>query len=198
MESNIKWTKNGNTQSILSNILDMSAGRADQDIGMQDSEHSVYREKMIEHLFVGELLKLSWQKGDRIELSNPEVNVFGYDLIAETKRVIRHIKLRTSYVGSTTTRQNVHVRLADKPSGCIVWIFFDKETLHLGPYQFFGNLPGQPLPDISDSTATRRAKGDRHGHKAERPNVRTINRGKFVLHSTIGGLYESLFGRVNR
>ena len=27
-------------------------------------EHSSFREKLIEHLFIGEMLKLSWQKDD--------------------------------------------------------------------------------------------------------------------------------------
>ena len=50
-------------------------------------EHSInssYRERLIEHLFVGELLKLSWRNKDfSLEVSKPEVDNSGYDLIIE-------------------------------------------------------------------------------------------------------------------
>lgn len=50
----------------------------------RDSQHSSFREKLIEHLLVGELLKRSWQRGDcAIETSRPEVDRAGYDFIAE-------------------------------------------------------------------------------------------------------------------
>ncbi|NKC10627.1 MAG: hypothetical protein GKR94_00010 [Gammaproteobacteria bacterium] len=58
------------------------------------SEHSSYREKLIEHLFVGELLKLSWQNGDcSLEVASPEVDNSGYDIIAELllrQKITRH------------------------------------------------------------------------------------------------------------
>jgi len=57
------------------------------------SEHSSYREKLIEHLFIGELLKLSWQKGDcQLEVSKPEFDNSGYDVVAESNGIIRHIR----------------------------------------------------------------------------------------------------------
>ena len=44
------------------------------------SEQSSYREKLIEHLFIGELLKLSWTNGDcQLEVGKPEVDNSGYD-----------------------------------------------------------------------------------------------------------------------
>jgi len=44
--------------------------------------NSSYREKLIEHLFVGELLKLSWaNKGLSLEVSKPEVDNSGYDFL---------------------------------------------------------------------------------------------------------------------
>lgn len=67
------------------------------------SLHSSYREKLIEHLLVGELLKFSWQSEDfSLEVSKPEVDNAGYDLIAEANGVIRHIQLKATFVGSAT------------------------------------------------------------------------------------------------
>ncbi|MEH8223404.1 hypothetical protein Q7I19_20645 [Aeromonas veronii] len=50
---------------------------------------SSFREKLIEHLFIGEMLKLSWSS-DRcsLEVAKPEVDNQGYDLIAEENGVV--------------------------------------------------------------------------------------------------------------
>jgi hypothetical protein len=159
------------------------------------SEHSSYREKLIEHLFVGELLKISWLDGDcQLEVAKPEVDNSGYDVIAEANRVIRHIQLKASYIGGKTSRQKIHVKLAEKPSGCVVWIYFDKETLSLGPFYFFGRAPGEPLPDIQDAKTAKHTKGDQDGHKADRPNIRELNKGSFTKYDTVQDMYKALFG----
>ena len=162
------------------------------------SEHSSYREKLIEHLFVGELLKLSWQNGDcALEVGKPEVDNSGYDIIIEANQIVRHVQLKASYIGSTTSRQKVHLKLADKPSGCVVWIHFDENTLNLGPFYFFGGDPGQPLPPIHEAKIARHTKGDQYGHKAERPNIRYLNKGSFTKYETIQEIYKVLFGGSN-
>lgn len=74
----------------------------------EHSLNSTFREKLIEHLFVGELLKLSWVNQDfSLEVSTPEVDNSGYDLIVESLGVIRHIQLKSAFVGAKTSRQNV-------------------------------------------------------------------------------------------
>ena len=111
--------------------------------------HSSFREKLIEHLLTGELLKRSWTRGDcSLEISRPEVDRTGYDRLAECRGVIRHIQLKSAYRGSTSASQKVHVALAQKPSGCVVWVYFNEDTLELGPFLYFGGVPGDPIPDI--------------------------------------------------
>ena len=159
------------------------------------TQHSTYREKLIEHLFVGELLKLSWIQGDcEIEVAKPEVDNSGYDIVIEDNSIIRHIQLKASYIGGKTSRQKLHIRLSEKPSGCVVWIYFDENTLELGPFLFFGGEPGQSLPSISDEKIARHTKGDRVGHKAERPEIREVSKGRFTEYETIQELYFALFG----
>lgn len=158
------------------------------------SEHSTFREKLIEHLFVGELLKLSWQNGDcQIEVAKPEVDNSGYDLIAEANRIVRHIQLKASYDGGKAARQKVHIKLAEKPSGCVIWIKFNEETLELGPFYFFGGCAGEPLPSIENKKIAKHTKGDQDGHKAERPNIRELNKGNFVCYKTVQEIYDVLF-----
>ena len=162
------------------------------------SENSSYREKLIEHLFIGELLKLSWQNGDcQLEVGKPEVDNSGYDVIIEANRIVRHVQLKASYIGGKTSRQKVHLKLAEKPSGCVVWIYFDEDTLDLGPFYFLGSDPGNPLPPIRHAKIARHTKGDQDGYKAERSNIRELNKGDFTKYETIREIYKVLFGEGN-
>jgi len=164
----------------------------------KNTQHSSFREKLVEHLFIGELLKLSWcHDSCDIEVASPEVDNAGYDLIAEANGVIRHIQLKTSFVGSRTATQKVHLRLADKPSGCVLWIYFNSETLELGPFLFFGDKSGRPLPALTDARIGKHTKGNRSGHKAERPNIRVINKGQFERFDTVEDIYSALFGAAS-
>lgn len=163
----------------------------------EHSLNSSFRERLIEHLFIGELLKLSWIKKEySLEVSKPEVDNSGYDLIVESKRVFRHIQLKATFIGAKTSRQNIHISLSKKQSGCVVWIYFDPTSLELGPFLFFGGTPGQPLPDLSELKVAKHTKGDADGYKAERPNIRAINKGSFVRYETIVELYNALFEKT--
>ena len=160
----------------------------------QHSLHSSFREKLIEHLLMGELLKRSWTRGDcSLEISRPEVDRTGYDLVAECHGVIRHIQLKGAYRGAKTASQNVHVALAQKPSGCVVWVYFDEDTLQLGPFLYFGGDPGEPLPDIDSFKVAKHTKGNAQGRKAERPRVRVVPKGEFSSLASVEELWDALF-----
>ena len=157
--------------------------------------HSLFREKLIEHLFISELFKHSWTNEDfSLEVSKPEVDNQGYDIVAEANGVIRHIQLKAAYRGSSTRQQKLHSALAQKPSGCIIWIYFDQDTLELGPYLYFGGSAGDPLPDTTDLKTAKHTKANAEGIKAERPAIRIVSKNKFSLLSSVDELYEKLFG----
>ena len=157
--------------------------------------HSTFREKLIEHLLVGELLKQSWAKGDcSIEISRPEVDRAGYDLIAECNGHIRHIQFKGAFRGSMAASQNVQLTLAEKPSGCVVWVFFDQESLALGPFLYFGGKPGKKLLDLDSFKTAKHTKANAQGVKVEKANHRIVNKGKFTTIDSIEGLWHHLFG----
>jgi hypothetical protein len=159
------------------------------------SEHSSYREKLLEHLFIGEVLRHLWRQGcTTAEFLRPEVDSGGYDLVIACNNVLRHIQLKSSYKGATTARQSVNIRLAEKPSGCIVWVMFDEESLALGPFFWFGGTPNKPLPDITSFPVARHTKGNARGLKAARPNIRVLKRTDFDEVASIPELVERLFG----
>lgn len=110
--------------------------------------HSSYREKLLEHLFVSELLKRSWCL-DRcdLEVAKPEVDNAGYDIILEAHGHTRHVQLKASFHGSSTPKQKVNLRLAEKPSGCVVWIYFEEENLSDQPQGRIDEKAGEEIDD---------------------------------------------------
>jgi hypothetical protein len=164
---------------------------------IQHTENSSFREKLIEHLFIAELLKLSWlEQTCALEIAKPEVDNSGYDIIAESLAVVRHIQLKTSIIGGKTASQKVHTKLAEKPSGCVLWIYFNEKTLELGPYLYFGSEAGHPLPSLENLKIAKHSKGNRDGFKAERPNIRVLPKGCFKVHKTIQEIYNQLFKKA--
>lgn len=157
-------------------------------------KNSSFREKLIEHLFIGELLKLAWQNGDSLEIAKPEVDNQGYDLIVEINSVIRHIQLKSTKVGGKASRQNIHLALSRKPAGCVIWIYFDEQTLTLGPFLYFGGAAADaPMGNLSDLNVAMHTKCDTKGLKKDRPNLRRVNKGAYTRYKSIPELYAKLF-----
>ena len=121
----------------------------------------------------------------------------GYDLILEVPGIVRHVQLKGSFVTSTTAKQNVHVRLAEKPSGCVVWIRYDHD-FQLSPFYWFGNEPGKRLPCLSEFKHAKTTRANAKGEKLTRSNIHVIPKGRFTALETIAEVAESLFGKLNR
>jgi hypothetical protein len=156
----------------------------------QHTENSSFREKLIEHLFVGELLKLSWlHHACSLEIAKPEVDNSGYDLIAAVKGLVRHIQLKTSIMGGKTAFQKVHTKLAEKPRGCVVWIYFNEETLHLGPFFYFR----VDTASLGGCKIAKHTKGNKDGVKVERQNLRVVPKRSFTKFESIEDIYAQLF-----
>jgi hypothetical protein len=161
--------------------------------------YSSYREALLEHLFSGEVMRHLWLRGNvRIETLKPQVDDAGYDLVLEANGIVRHVQLKSSHNGSSTADVRVNLDLARKPSGCVVWLWFDKNSLRLGPFLFFGNAPGLPLPSLSELKIAKHTKANALGLKNERPNVRVIRKNRFEHLSSIDDLVLRLFGPLNR
>lgn len=161
-----------------------------------DIRNSSYRELLIEHLLVGEMMRLLWLKGiTQFEVLQPQVDDSGYDLVLEANGFVRHIQLKASFNGAATKSVKASLRLMSKPSACVVWTRFDSDSLKLGPFYFFGNEPGQPMPDISSFPIAKMTRGDSKGKKKERPLHRVIRQAKFEKLATCDDLTEKLFGK---
>lgn len=165
---------------------------------MIDTAHffdSSLREKVIEHLFVGELLRCLWRRGVRdIEVLRAEVDRAGYDLVFEANGAMRHIQLKSSHRAAKTSEVGVNVNLAEKPSGCVLWIWFDPDSMDLGPFLWFGGRPGEPLPPLGDRIG-KHTKADSTGTKGPRPNIRILKKVQFLTVPTIDDVVKVLFER---
>jgi hypothetical protein len=116
----------------------------------QNTHHSSYREMLLEHLFVGGVMRHLWlRKIAQFEVLKPQVDDSGYDLVLEANGFVRHVQLKASASDSSTAEVKVSLRLAAKPSGCVIWMHFDPKTMELGPFLWYGGSPGYSLPDIS-------------------------------------------------
>lgn len=162
---------------------------------MPDTSHndaSSLSEQYLEYGFLGELCREMWKRGTEMDILRSHTDRSGYDILLEANGIERHVQMKSSFVGAKTARQKVNVRLAERPSGCVVWVRFDPETLRLVEFLWFGALPGQPLPDLGDRIG-KHEKGDQHGYKAQRNAIRVINKGRFELVPSMPDLADRLF-----
>lgn len=159
---------------------------------------SNFYEQLVEHAFISELLQEAWFRyGKTVEVLRSETDTTGYDLLLECNGVIRHVQLKNSIVGSKTAYQKINIALAEKPSGCVVWLMREedesKNRVSL-KYLFFGDVPGKPLPSLETFKIAKHTKSDAQGVKKERPLIRRIPKNKFIQLSGVDELIEKLFG----
>ena len=159
---------------------------------------SSFFEQLVEHVFISELLQeVYYRFGMTVEVLRSEIDASGYDVVFECNGFIRHVQLKTSTIHGKTSRQKVNVALAEKPSGCVVWIIRSEDNADCRmrlTYRFFGNDAGQPLPSLSDFPVGKHTKGNKDGVKAERPSIRVLNKGQFTAIDTTTQLAIRLFG----
>ncbi len=156
--------------------------------------HSTLRENIVEHLFAGDLLRRLWQRGIvDAEILKSEFDAGGYDLVLSCRHVTRHIQLKVSRRGGSRSSINVSERLAEKPSGCVVWIIVD-DDLNFQGYRWFGDSAGGPLPSIADMKILKHTKANAQGVKNERVGHRVVKQSNFVTINQMDELLERLLG----
>ena len=157
--------------------------------------HSTLRERIVEHVFVGDALRRLWQRRvTEVEVLRSEFDAGGYDLVMSYRKIVRHIQFKSSITGGKAAGITASLKLMDKPSGCIIWILVTKE-LKLDSYLWLGGSPGQPLPeDIRELKVAKHTKGNAEGIKTEKPQHRIVPRGRFERLGSLDEVLERLFG----
>lgn len=130
------------------------------------------------------------------EILKSEFDAGGYDLVLSFRDVTRHIQLKVSRDGGARSDLNISLRLAEKPSGCVVWIVVD-DDLCFKAFRWYGGAPGSGLPDISGNKVVKHTKGNAQGIKNERVGHRIVPGKSFVSVATIDDLISHLLGNGN-
>lgn len=159
--------------------------------------NSNFYEQLTEHVFISEILQETYfHYGKTVEVLHSEIDASGYDVVLECNGYIRHVQIKTSTKGARAAKQKVNLALADKPSGCVVWIEREVQEatsrVHLS-YRFFGGEPGKPLPAIDQFKVAKHTKANAQGIKLERPSIREIPKGRFQEIQDISELVKKLF-----
>ncbi len=154
--------------------------------------HSSLREKIVEHVFVGDALRALWSRGVfDVEVLRSEFDVHGYDLVMQRGDVVRHVQFKTG-VREKPVRVSVASALVYKPSGCVIWIQVDN-NLQLVGFWWFGGRPTERLPSLGDRISKRIAR-TREGVRPNREGQRIVNGSRFSLIGGLDGLLDTLFG----
>jgi hypothetical protein len=170
-------------------------------VGANKSEHaflkSTFIEQLVEHVFISEVLQEVWYSfGKTVEVLRSEVDASGYDVVFECNDILRHVQLKTSMPNAKVAGQKVNLALAEKPSGCVVWIkrHEDDESRRMKlSYLFFGGKPRERL-SLAGFKVAKHAKANARGIKTERPAIRVVPKSQFEEILTTEKLVEQLFG----
>lgn len=178
----------------------MADDKSDCVMNMPDDTYlkSTFYEQLVEHVFISEVLQEVWYSfGKTAEVLRSEVDASGYDVVFECNGILRHIQLKTSKVDAKASGQKVNIALADKPSGCVVWIVrhedHDTRRMRLN-YLFFGGEAGQRIPSLDGLKVAKHSKGNAKGFKAERKAIRVVPKSRFKSIAGMRALVETLFG----
>ena len=157
------------------------------------SLHSTLRERVVEHVFVGEALRALWRRGiTDVEVLRSEFDAHGYDLVMGRGPIVRHIQFKTG-IRRKPSAVSVSRSLATKPSGCVIWIAITLE-LELGPYWWFGGDPGLPLPDLAEFKSPKRIGRRETGERPLRANHSKVPASRFQRLNGLDDVLERLFG----
>lgn len=157
--------------------------------------HSTLRESIVEHVFVGDALRALWRRGVvDVEILRSEFDAHGYDLVIARAHIVRHVQFKTG-TSNKPGSVSIALALADKPSGCVVWIRVAAD-LELGPFFWFGGRPGEPLPPIAHYPNPRRPTRNKEGERPLRQNHRAVPASEFRLLPTLADVLEALLGPI--
>jgi hypothetical protein len=159
--------------------------------------HSTLRERIAEHVFVGDALRTLWRLGVHdVEVLRSEFDAHGYDLVMARGAIVRHIQFKTGTSKSPPKVSLARV-LAEKPSGCAIWMRLD-DDLSMGPYFWFGGRPGQPLPAIDGYPNALRPTRNKDGVRPVRANHHEVPGALFVQRNSLEQVLADLFGPLQK
>jgi hypothetical protein len=152
-------------------------------------EESRTVEKLMEHIFLSEVLQECWfQRRQIVEVLRAEVDAAGYDLVLEAAGRIRHVQLKASRQGGKTSKQTINTKLADRQGGCVVWISYGVEEEQGRAdlkYRWWDSETANLPKTVGRNTRTGK----------ERPNTAVLKKSDFERIDNPATLVDRLFGQ---
>lgn len=164
---------------------------------LSGTDESSSMERLLELSLVAELTQEAWfGRRQLVDVLHSTVDAFGHDVVLECGSVLRHVQIKSRALSGTTSSYKINMRLGERPSGCVIWIGWQRPSgsnrLDM-QYRWFGGLPGQPLPALGDVVA-KHSKANAQGIKLGRPRIRRVTLGRFERLSGPSDLLDRLFG----
>lgn len=145
-------------------------------------------EKLIEHIFLSEVLQECWfNRREIVEVLRSEVDAAGYDLVLENGEAVRHIQLKASRQGGQTSKQTINAKLPQRLGGCVVWISYavdESDGRARLKYRWWDSTRQTPPLTIGQDPRTKR----------DRPNTFVLKKSDFELIESTSTLVDRLFG----
>jgi hypothetical protein len=159
--------------------------------------HANLRERIVEHVFVGEALRELWQLDvTDVEVLRSEFDAHGYDLVMCRGAIVRHIQFKAS-TKRKPPKVSVHRSLYYKPSGCVLWIKVTDE-LKMGPYYWLGGAPGEPLPPPGVDFRATKGRRNKEGKRQNRPNHVDVPGSNLQSIENLSEVLVRLFGPLKK
>lgn len=164
------------------------------DAGLRpDPGKSSVLERAFEYGLLAELARTMLVRGMALEVLRVDADLYGYDIVLEAGGVMRHVQLKAMAATGARADITVNTALAQKPSGCVIWMLYNPLTLRTQAWRWLGGAPGQPLPPLGDIIPAH-SRANAQGIKQARPLHRVVRRTAFDKIASIGALATRLFG----
>jgi hypothetical protein len=154
-------------------------------------EDSSTVEKLMEHIFLAEVLQECWfNRREIVEVLRAEVDAAGYDIVLQIADRARHIQLKASRQGGQTSKQTINRKLSSRAGGCVVWIAYDVDEATGRArlkYRWWDSDEKELPTRVGVNPRTRK----------ERPNTAVLKKSEFELIEDTATLVDRLFGAAS-
>lgn len=159
---------------------------------------STYVENVLIHSMIAGLAAELWKRdpAQRLHIFKAEVDDSGFDLVLGIRNELRYIQVKQCHEQGKKRGFSIQTEFSRLPGSCAVLIVHAEDTLAIKHFEFYGEVPGLPMPNIEHFPPTQSStRKDSEGNKRIREHYRDVPRTKFKERKLIGAgaLLDALF-----
>jgi hypothetical protein len=152
----------------------------------KDFEISVFREKMLLHIFLADIYSYFWfKRNDTLEILHSEIDNFGYDIVICANDKTRHVQLKSLVSAGANSIFKINERLATKQGGCVIIQEYKETGSKIDVlYHFF------EVDTLENYKTAKHTKANAEGIKKEREGIKEIPKRDFKTCQNIEELIK--------